>query len=119
MSMAVLKLELVVVAAVVASALFWIEQGHRIVTDAPAAVELAASNSVCPASENVPYGEPCILFMLGARASDSRRAHSAESVPSEEPVAAGATCPPNNENIPYSASCIRFMSGWFWRPHAP
>ena len=123
----ILKLGPAVIVAAIAGAVLWIEHGHRIVTDAPTAAELAASRAAtaCLDNENVPYGENCIVFMQGVAAADGRwRRNAAESAPVGSPDAPGRAelpgpaCPPNNENVPYSASCLRFMSGWFWRANA-
>jgi hypothetical protein len=117
------KLDLVVILAAAAGGLLWIEQGHRIVTDAPTPAELAARTAAeaCPDNENVPYSAGCIVFMQGrAVAADQRwRVNAREQTPAALPDAPGPACLPNNENAPYSASCIRFMSGWFWQPNTP
>ena len=114
-----LRLDRAAIIAAIAGGIFWIEHRHQIVTDAPTAAELdaRAAARVCPDSENVPYGQSCIVFMQGDIVSD--RVSPAASTQVALPDPAGPACPANNENKPYSASCIRFMSGWFWRPDAP
>jgi hypothetical protein len=61
------KFELAVIAATIAGAALWIEQGHRIVIDAPAQTELAARApaAACPDNDNVPYSASCIAFLEG------------------------------------------------------
>jgi hypothetical protein len=115
-----LKLNLAVIAASIAGAVIWIEQGHRIDIATPTGAAFAAPvAAVCPESENVPYSADCIVFMQGDAGSGAgwqAKAETAASVPVH--VAAeshGPACPHNNENAPYSARCLRFLSGWFWQ----
>ena len=115
-----LRLDGAVLVVLIASALLWIEHGHRVATDAPTAAFGSLSvPKACPDSENVPYGANCIVFMQGDELSPEPRwrAYSVEVTPTAFADASGPACPANNENVPYSSRCIRFMSGWFWRPH--
>jgi hypothetical protein len=116
-----LKHRFVVVLALIAGAVLWIEHGQRIVTDAPTPTELAAlaAARACPDSENVPYSQSCIAFMQGDRVIPPQRwlMGVVETTPAAASDAHGAACPSNSDNVPYTANCIRFMSGWFWRPN--
>ena len=116
-----MKRSFVVILALIAGAVLWIEHGQRIVTDAPTPTELAAlaAARACPDSENVPYSEGCIAFMQGERVTPAQRwrVNVAESTPSAISDAHSPACPSNSDNVPYTANCIRFMSGWFWRPN--
>jgi hypothetical protein len=125
----ILKADHVVIAALVAAALLWIEHGHRIVTDAPTSTELdaLAAARACPDSENMPYTARCLAFLKGNAASEMRwRPDAAETVSAKQPAAATsnqltAVAPQvcaDTDTVPYTASCIAFMSGWFWRPNS-
>jgi hypothetical protein len=126
----ILKPDYVVIAALVAAALLWIEHGHRMVTDAPTSTELdaLAAARACPDSENMPYTARCLAFLRGGVASEMRwRPDAAETVPAKHSAAATGheltsvaprACG-DNDTVPYTASCIAFMSGWFWRPDTP
>jgi hypothetical protein len=125
-----LKLDHVVIAALAAAALLWIEHGHRTVTDAPTSTELdaLAAARACPDSENMPYTARCLAFLKGSTVSEMRwRPDAADRVLAKQPAAAASNeltsvtsraCA-DTDTVPYTASCIAFMSGWFWRPNSP
>ena len=57
----------VLVLAVVAGGLVWIEHAHRIKIEAPTSVEASAQPTpVCPANESVPFSPECMAFIQGA-----------------------------------------------------
>jgi len=62
------KFGLAVIAATIVGAAVWIEQGHRIVIDAPAQTDLSAPApaAACPDNDNVPYSATCIAFLEGS-----------------------------------------------------
>jgi hypothetical protein len=103
-----LKLELAIVLAAVAGGALWVEQGHRVVIDAPAAAEAQsiAAAAACPDNDTAPYDVRCLDYL---------------NVPAEGrlivrltigPEAAPAAAPcPDNDKVPYSPSCIAFMKG--------
>ena len=68
------KLDLAVVVAVVAAAL-WIEHGHRIVIETPEPADFAslASAAVCPDNDTVPYSASCIAFLQGSALGQARQ----------------------------------------------
>ena len=96
--MALSKLDLVLV-AIVAAGLAWIEHNHRIVIQPLAAAEAAApAASVCPKTDDVPYSAECIKFIGGSAVLATLSAGAADTEP---------RCPPGNEGAPDGDSCIR------------
>ena len=117
------KVDLAVVAALVAGCAFWIERGHRITIDAPTPSELAASPpAACPDNDRVPYSADCLAFLkgnseseIGWRIATAEREPKALVYSTERPESSLASCP-QNDSVPYPPGCIRFLSGVFWRP---
>jgi len=118
------KIDYAVIAAVVAGCACWIEQGHRIVIDAPTLSELAATSSAaaCPDNDRVPYSAACLAFQIG----DDQTAPGWQVVvagrkgvplayPPKNTELTSAACP-DNDNVPYPPECLRYLSGYFWRP---
>jgi hypothetical protein len=94
--MALSKLDLVLV-AVVAASLIWIEHNHRIVIGPLAAAEAqATAASVCPKTDDVPYSAECIKFIGGGVATSMSTASA---------VTAEPRCPPGSEGAPDGDSC--------------
>lgn len=92
---------LVIVLVAIAGGVFWIEQGHRVVIEAPVA-EAAVASAVCAATDAVPYSAACLEYLKAAPEPRARL----------RVVAAVAPAPcPDNDRVPYSASCIAFMTG--------
>ena len=125
--MALSKLDLTVV-AMLAVGMLWIEHEHRIIVATPAAAEaVPLAGSVCPETDDVPFGADCIAFIAGGVVPDvsSKPNLHAAALPYTQyaEVHGPAACPPSNENAPYSADCLRFLSGWYWQanpaPSAP
>jgi hypothetical protein len=115
------KLDLALV-AVIAGGMLWIEHGHRIGIETPAAAETAApAASVCPDNDSVPFSPDCIAFIDGGVGNVRSRAATAGNALAAPPAARGRAelsapaCPASNENTPYSANCIRYLTGWYWR----
>jgi hypothetical protein len=126
------KIDLAVVAALVAGCAFWIERGHRITIDAPTPSELAAAPAAdaCPDNDRGPYSARCLAFLKGDSdpptgwqivAVRMSAMPAQESPPYESPHESkradlsAAACP-GNDNMPYPADCLRFLSGPRWRP---
>jgi hypothetical protein len=117
------KIDLVVVAALIAGCAFWIERGHRITIDAPAPFELATSPAAgaCPDNDRGPYSADCLAFLKG----DSNPPAGWQivvvrmpAIPAYEPRRtdlSAAACPVN-DNMPYPPDCLSFLSGPLWRP---
>ena len=82
--------------------MLWIEEGHRVVIDAPVA-DTAAVAAARPDNDNVPYSAACLEY-LNVPAEPAPRLQVVAS------VAAPAPCPAN-DRAPYSPSCIAFMMG--------
>jgi hypothetical protein len=61
------KLDLAIIVVLAAGCAFWIEQGQRVVIDAPTPSELAAAAAApaCPDNDSVPYSANCLLFLSG------------------------------------------------------
>jgi hypothetical protein len=101
------KLALVIVLAVTGGAL-WIEHGHRVVIDAPAAAELQAPTAAaaCPENDTLPYDSRCLEFLNVPTevAPRVRVAVRAKQDVQPEPC-------PDSDKVPYSASCIAFLKG--------
>jgi hypothetical protein len=94
------KLDLAIVLVAIAGGALWIEQGHRVVIDAPVAEAVVAS-AACSDTDAVPYSAACLDYL------------NLTSVPAPRlQVAAAAPAPcPDNDRVPYSPSCIAFMTG--------
>ncbi|MBX9774629.1 MAG: hypothetical protein K2Y71_09460 [Xanthobacteraceae bacterium] len=106
------KLDLAVVVVAIAGGALWIEQGHRVVIDAPVA-EAAVASAACSDSDAVPYSAACLEYLKAAP----------EPAPRPRVVAVAPAPCPDNDRVPYSASCIAFMAsgtetGMRWRPTA-
>lgn len=100
-----LKLELAIVLAAVAGGALWVEQGHRVVIDAPAAAQAqtVAAAAACADTDTVPYSAACLDYLNVATAAR----------PDPQVVAllpAPAPCP-DSDRVPYSPSCIAFLKG--------
>jgi hypothetical protein len=120
------KVDLAVVAALVAGCALWIERGHRIAIDAPtplelAAAEAAATAAACPDNDRGPYSEDCLAFLKGAsNTTIGWRMTAAGEKPAglvdlpEHAEVAWPVCP-DNDNRPYPPACLKFLSGPFWR----
>jgi hypothetical protein len=120
------KLDLAIVAVLAAGCFVWIEQGHRVVIDAPTPSELAAAPA-CPGNDSVPYDENCIRFMTGsgwpARA-DGGASESKSVRPVEVGPPAGASPCPATDSVPYPEACLAYLQGattlgMRWRVRAP
>jgi hypothetical protein len=116
------KLDIAVVAALVAGCAFWIERGHRITIDAPTPSELAEAPPACPDNDRVPYSADCLAFLqgnseteMGWRLATTEREPKALVSSTKRPEPSSASCP-DNDSVPYPPACIRFLSGPFWRP---
>src|SRR5262245_33033375 len=95
------KLGLAIVLAAIAGGALWVEQGHRVVIDAPVA-ETALASAACSDTDAVPYSAACLEYLKAAP----------EPAPRLRLAAAVAPAPcPDNDRVPYSASCIAFMKG--------
>jgi hypothetical protein len=126
------KLDLAIVVALVAGCAFWIEQGQRVVIDAPTQSELAAVAAVaaaaCPDTDSTPYSMDCIRFMSGTNwhaISTGAAATSQPARPAQASLPAAASPPcPERDDIPYSAACLAYLQGatslgMRWRIRAP
>jgi hypothetical protein len=104
----VLKLEFAIALAVLAGGAVWIEHGHRVVIDAPAAAvgPSPAAAAACPDNDTQPYDARCLEF-LKVSAKPNTQVLQLVMVSRDAPAAA---CP-DNDKVPYSASCIAFMTG--------
>ncbi len=99
---------LVIVLAVLAGGALWIEQGHRVVIDAPVAAQAQtlAAAAACPENDTVPYDSRCLEYLKVP----------VETAPRPQVVAvlrqapAGAECP-DSDRVPYSQGCIAFLTG--------
>jgi hypothetical protein len=98
-------LKLAIVVAAVAGGAFWVEQGHRVVIDAPATAEAQSvtAAAACPDNDTMPYDARCLDY-LNVSTDTAPRLQVVAS------FAAPAPCP-DNDRVPYSASCIAFMKG--------
>ncbi len=102
-----LKLELAIVLAAVAGGALWVEQGHRVVIDAPAVAvaESSAAAAACPENDTAPYDARCLDYLNVP--AEGRLIVQLSTRPEDAPA---APCP-DNDRVPYSASCIAFMKG--------
>ena len=101
----VLKLDLAVIVVAVAGGTLWVEQGHRVVIDAPAAADsgVVAAAAACSENDTVPVQRSCLDY-LNVSTEPAPRLRVVAS------FAAPAPCP-DNDRVPYSASCIAFLKG--------
>jgi hypothetical protein len=98
-----MRLKLAVILLAIAGGMFWIEQGHRVVIDAPVVAAASVAAAACPDNDNVPYSAACLEYLnVPVEPTSALRVVVA--------VAAPAPCP-DNDRLPYSASCIAFMKG--------
>jgi hypothetical protein len=67
------KLDLAIVLVSIAGGALWIEQGHRVVIDAPVAEAVVAS-AVCSDTDAVPYSAACLAYLDGAPEPAARTA---------------------------------------------
>jgi hypothetical protein len=95
----VLRTDIAVIVIAVAG-LLWVEQGHRVVIDAPVA---DMASVACSDSDAVPYSAACLEY-INVSTDTAPRLQMVAS------FAAPAPCP-DNDRVPYSASCIAFMKG--------
>ncbi len=97
--MALSKLDLMLV-AVAAAGLIWVEHNHRVVIGPLAAAEPSAAPAaaVCPKTDDAPYSAECIKFIGGG---------VAPVMVSAGAVDANSPCPPGNEGAPDGDTCIR------------
>jgi hypothetical protein len=117
------KVDLAVVAALIAGCTFWIERGHRITIDAPTPSELAATPAAkaCPDNDRGPYSADCLAFLKGDSDPPAGwqivvvRTAAMPAYESKRPDLSAAACPVN-DNMPYPPDCLRFLSGPLWRP---
>jgi hypothetical protein len=110
-------LGLVFVLAVTGGAL-WIEHGHRVVIDAPAAAELQTRTAAaaCPENDTLPYSSRCLEFLNVPTEVTPRVRAVLWTKKDVQPE----PCP-DNDKVPYSASCIAFLKGVgrSWQPPEP
>jgi hypothetical protein len=99
------KLDLVLV-AITAAGLVWIEHNHRVVIGPLAAAEAPAA-SVCPKTDDAPYSVECINFIGGSVAPALLSADAARTEP---------RCPTGDDGAPDGDSCIRTPSVGYARP---
>jgi len=96
--MALSKLDLMLV-AIAAASLIWIEHNHRVVIGPVAAAEAQPpAASICPKTDDAPYSAECIKFISGGTAPAMRAAGR---------VRTETRCPPGNDGAPDGDSCIR------------
>jgi len=98
----VLRFDVALIVVAVASGVLWIEQGHRVVIDAPVA-DTALVAAACSDTDAVPYSAACLEYINVSSDTGPR-------LPVVASLAAPAPCP-DNDRVPYSASCIAFMKG--------
>jgi hypothetical protein len=65
------KLGLTAITVAIVGAALWIEHGHHIVIEAPAAADFTslARAAACPDNDTMPYSASCIAFLEGAPSS--------------------------------------------------
>jgi hypothetical protein len=112
------KLDIAVIAAVLAAGAFWIESGHRVTIEAPAPGRASlAVPAACPDNDNVPYSASCLTFLKGATEVGMRWRIKAEEQPVDVPrpadFASVAACP-DNDTMPYGERCLAFLTGPGW-----
>jgi hypothetical protein len=126
MSGMVSKLDFAVVVALAAGCALWIEQGHRVVIDAPTQSELAdaVATAACPNNDSVPYTANCLVFLFGT-SWQPNEAVASPPLPLAEVTAPGSPAPcPDRDNVPYNAGCLAYLqgattTGMRWRVSAP
>ena len=105
--MALFKLDLAVILVAVAGGALWIERGHHVVIEAPAAkASSPAAAAACPDNDTLPYSARCLDFLNVPKEPVPRLQVTAVLAPPAPP----APCP-DNDRVPYSASCIAFLKG--------
>jgi hypothetical protein len=100
-----MRFNLAAILIITAVAAVWIERGHRVWIDAPAAGEggPVVATAACPDTDAVPYSAACLDYLN----------ISTGPVPVPQVVAslpAPAPCP-DSDRVPYSPSCIAFLKG--------
>jgi hypothetical protein len=116
----ILKINRALIVGSIVGAALWVEHGNRFDDGAPADHAPVSVRTVCPDSDNVPYGTTCIAFLGGGAPINATQSsvalayHDPSKHTDSGPVAFGNECP-DNDNRPYTPSCIAFLSGWFWR----
>ncbi len=100
------KLDLAVILAAIAGGTLLIEQGHRIVIEAPAAEDVESIAAACPDNDTMPYDARCLEYL---KASAPPQPHLEVRVVLASPVTP-APCP-DSDKQPYSASCLAFLKG--------
>jgi len=98
-----MKFDVAVILIAIAAGMFWIEQGHRVIIDAPVAEAAPVAAAACPDNDNVPYSAACLEY-LNVSPDMGPRPQVVAS------VAAPAPCP-DSDRVPYSPSCIAFLKG--------
>jgi hypothetical protein len=123
------KLDVAVIVALAAGCALWIEQGHRVVIDAPTQSELAAAAAAaeaaaaCPRNDDVPYSANCLAFLFGPNWQPNVAAPAPP--PLAELTLPGSPPPcPDRDNVPYDAGCLAYLQGattigMRWRVSAP
>jgi hypothetical protein len=99
----VLRTDITVVVIALASGVLWIEHGHRVVIDAPAADTAVSVVAACSDTDAVPYSTACLEYIKLSSDTGPR-------LPVVASLAAPAPCP-DTDRVPYSPSCIAFMKG--------
>jgi hypothetical protein len=99
-----LKLDLVLAVAALIGGALWIEQGHRIVIEAPAAPATSQAAAICPDNDTVPYSASCLDYLKVAEPVSRLQVRMTDA------PAAPAPCP-DNDKQPYSASCLAYLKG--------
>ena len=98
-----LRTDIAVIVIAVASSVMWIEQGHRVVIDAPVADTASSVAAACSDTDAVPYSTTCLEYInVSPDAAPRPRVVASFAAP--------APCP-DNDRVPYSASCIAFLKG--------
>ena len=96
---------LALILVTIAGGALWIEQGHRVVIDAPATAETSsfAAAAACPDNDTMPYSKRCLDYLNVPTEAAPRLTVTAVLTPP-------APCP-DTDRVPYSASCIAFLTG--------
>jgi hypothetical protein len=99
-----LKLGLAIILAGFAGGALWVEQGHRVVIDAPTPGQAERpAAAVCPDNDTVPYDARCLDYLSVTTQNGHQRVAALQS-PS-------APACPDNDRVPYSPNCIAFLKG--------
>lgn len=125
------KLDIAVIFALAATCALWIEQGHHVVIDEPTPSELvsaaAATVTVCPDNDDVPYSANCLAFLFGTNSQSDVQNSPPRSDPAPQSgidlLGTAAACP-DRDDVPYSAGCLAYLQGatalgMRWRIRAP